>query len=300
MWQEPFGARAGSQDHRAVRRAPARRPRAAPRGAGLDAVLAIGAPVFRQYPFAPGRCCARAPAPRVLTDDPGEAHRSPVDVAVIGDLPSTCAALADASRRGPRAPREPPAAPEPPDANGPLRAGHVLAALAERLPPETVVVEEPPRAARAARPAARAPPARLPQRGDGRPRLRAAGRGGAADGAARRARGGGDRRRLRMFAIQGLWSAARYRTGALFVVLANDGYAVMDRLAERTGGARPWPGFGDRHRRHGPRPRAAARTGSSAATSCTAALDEVVPGLGRPRGTAALLEVVAEPDVFSP
>ena len=48
-----------------------------------------------------------------------------------------------------------------------------------------------------------------------------------------------------MFGIQALWSAARYRAGALFVVLANDGYAVMDRLAERNGGGHgPWPAFG--------------------------------------------------------
>ena len=46
-----------------------------------------------------------------------------------------------------------------------------------------------------------------------------------------------------MYSIQALWSAAHYRAGVLFVVLANGGYAIMDRLAEQSGGTAPWPGF---------------------------------------------------------
>ena len=42
-----------------------------------------------------------------------------------------------------------------------------------------------------------------------------------------------------MYAIQALWSAAHYGVGALFVVLANGGYAIMDRLAARTAAPRP-------------------------------------------------------------
>jgi benzoylformate decarboxylase len=39
-----------------------------------------------------------------------------------------------------------------------------------------------------------------------------------------------------MYAIQALWSAARYGVGALFVVMVNGRYAVMDQLAA-------WPPF---------------------------------------------------------
>ena len=46
-----------------------------------------------------------------------------------------------------------------------------------------------------------------------------------------------------LFAIQALWSAARYDVGVLLVVMANGGYAVMDALAQRRGGAGAWPGF---------------------------------------------------------
>ena len=55
-----------------------------------------------------------------------------------------------------------------------------------------------------------------------------------------------------LYSIQALWSAAHYRAGALFVILSNGGYAIMDRLAEQQGGTAPWPGFDDRRR--GPRP----------------------------------------------
>jgi benzoylformate decarboxylase len=46
-----------------------------------------------------------------------------------------------------------------------------------------------------------------------------------------------------MYAIQALWSAARYDVGVLLVVLANGRYAIMDALARRNGGAGAWPGF---------------------------------------------------------
>ncbi|MEA2420767.1 MAG: benzoylformate decarboxylase, partial [Thermoleophilaceae bacterium] len=47
-----------------------------------------------------------------------------------------------------------------------------------------------------------------------------------------------------MYAIQALWTAARYGVGAVFVVLANGGYRVMDRLAEAQEQPIAWPEFG--------------------------------------------------------
>jgi benzoylformate decarboxylase len=46
-----------------------------------------------------------------------------------------------------------------------------------------------------------------------------------------------------LYSFQALWTAAHYRVGALFVILANGGYAVMDRLAENAGGSPVWPKF---------------------------------------------------------
>jgi benzoylformate decarboxylase len=103
-----------------------------------------------------------------------------------------------------------------------------------------------------------------------------------------------------MYSIQALWSAAHYRIGALLIVLANGRYAIMDRLAEHTGGKPAWPAFtelsicgmaasmGCPYRR------------AVTATELTAALDEVLPGL-RGRREPLLLEVVVEPDLsFNP
>ena len=82
----------------------------------------------------------------VVTQDPAEAHRSPVELAVLGDPAAICAALAEAVEPArPRRPAAARAAPAPPPAPGePMRAGHVLAALAERLPRDAILLEETP------------------------------------------------------------------------------------------------------------------------------------------------------------
>ena len=47
-----------------------------------------------------------------------------------------------------------------------------------------------------------------------------------------------------MYGIQGLWSAQKYGVGALFIILNNGRYAVMDRLDEKFGTGTPaWPDF---------------------------------------------------------
>ena len=97
-----------------------------------------------------------------------------------------------------------------------------------------------------------------------------------------------------LYGIQALWSAAHYDVGVLVVVLANGGYAVMDRLAERQGGASPWPGF------------AIDIAGVARSFGCPAqriddhatllrTLGDVLPELAT-RGEPLLLEVVVEPD----
>src|SRR5262249_56686898 len=70
VFQESFGARAGfPQDHPLFAGfLPAARPRLRERLAPYDAVLVVGAPVFRQSPFAPGRVAA-SPTPAPLLRD---------------------------------------------------------------------------------------------------------------------------------------------------------------------------------------------------------------------------------------
>jgi benzoylformate decarboxylase len=47
-----------------------------------------------------------------------------------------------------------------------------------------------------------------------------------------------------LYQIMSLWSAGEYGAGVVFLVLSNNGYAIMDRLAERSGAPGPWPALG--------------------------------------------------------
>src|SRR5688572_15285572 len=149
VYQESFGARAGfPQDHRLFAGfLPADRTRLRAKLAPYDGVLVVGAPVFRQSPYAPGFLVERGTRVALLSDDPDEVHRAPVELAVLAPLADAVRGLArrvPPREAEPPEPFRPPAAPAAPAAGEPLTASHVLAALAERLPREAVVVEEAP------------------------------------------------------------------------------------------------------------------------------------------------------------
>src|SRR5919197_4424688 len=244
--EEAFGARASfPQDHRLFAGyVPPGRARLRDTLAAHDAVLAVGAPIFRQYAYEPGPLVQPGTRLALVTDDPEEAHRSPSELTVLAEPAAVCRALAERVDPRPARPATPATAPPPPPPSEPLTAGHVLAALADRLPPDALVLEESPSCrpelnARLtvrrslgllsaamgglgfALPAAVGLRMALPNR----PVLAIIG-----DGAS-------------LYAIQALWSAARYRVGALFVVMANGRYAIMDQLAASTGKPAPWPDF---------------------------------------------------------
>ena len=246
VWQEPFGGQAGfPQDHpRFAGHLPARRARLRGVLAPHDLLLVVGAGAFRQYPYDPGPLVEPGTRIAVVTQDPAEAHRSPVELAVIGEPATLCAALAAAvdARAVPAEPaRVRPAAPPPPAPGEPLRAGHVLAAIADRLPHDAILLEETPssRPELHARVPATEPlgfvsamgmlgfavPAAIGVRmaSRDRPVLAVVGDGSS------------------LYQITALWTAVAYGVGALFVVLVNGGYAIMDRLAERNGAVGPWP-----------------------------------------------------------
>ncbi|WP_067967025.1 benzoylformate decarboxylase [Nocardiopsis trehalosi] len=305
VYQESFGARAGfPQDHPLFAGfLPADRPGVRDTLAGHDAVLTVGAPVFRQYPYTEGPFTASGTRIALVTDDPAEAHHSPAETAVLAPiapaLRAVAARVAERPRTRPAAARA--AAPEPPAAGEPLLPGHVLAALAARADADTVFVEETP----SSRPDMhRLVPARRPL---GFLSAAMGGLGFAVPAAigVRMARPDrpviavvGDGSSL--YQVQALWSAAHYGTGVLFVVLANGRYAVMDRLAERHGGKPSWPGFEE-----------VSLSGLARALGCpartvrthddlTAALDEVVPTL-RDRTEPVVLDIaVAAERTFRP
>jgi benzoylformate decarboxylase len=103
-----------------------------------------------------------------------------------------------------------------------------------------------------------------------------------------------------LYGIQGLWSAAHYGVGVLFVILSNGGYAIMDRLAERSGSPPPWPAFGEVDVS-----KLALGLGCPARRIAThdellAALDEAIPRLAA-RDEPLLLDVVIAPTThFAP
>jgi benzoylformate decarboxylase len=246
VWQEPFGARAGfPQDHRLFAgHLPADRHRVRQALAGHDVVLCVGAPFLRQYPYAQGVLTDAQVV--VVTDDPAEAHRAPAALAVVTDLPDFCDRLARRTppRPSARAAAARATAPAPPASGEQLTPRHVLAALGERLPVDTVIVEETP----SSRPDLHAlVPARTPLGF-----LSAAMGGlGFAMPAAVGVRMAQPHRPVvavvgdgsSLYQIQSLWTAVHYGVGTVFVVLANGRYAIMDKLAEQHGGKPPWPAF---------------------------------------------------------
>lgn len=215
-------------------------------------MVAIGTNAFRLYLLdEPGPMIDPETRVAVISENPADVHRSPAEVALVAPVAEACTALFEqveptesgASRPVP-SPMSRPPAPPPPAPGEPLTAGHVLAALAERLPREAVVVEETP----SSQP-------ELYQRIPVRAPLGfvAAGNGGLGfglSGAIGLRMGLADRPVVAVlgdgsatYAIQGLWSAAKYGVGVLLIVMANRRYAIMDALAEARGGAGPWPAF---------------------------------------------------------
>jgi benzoylformate decarboxylase len=306
VWQEPFGARAAfPQDHPLFAgHLPAGRARLRDALAGHDLVLVVGAPVFRHYPYEPGPLVHAGTAVTLVTEDTAEAHRSPADVVLLTSPTAACRALAQLVpvREGPAPPRFlRPEPPPPPRAGEALRAAHVLAALAERLPRNAVLVEETP----SSRPELHARiPAREPL---GFVSAAMGGLGFALPGAAGLRMALPERPVVAvvgdgscLYAVQSLWSAARYRCGVLFVILANGGYRVMDRLAERHGGTPPWPSFEDIDLAGLARALGCPALRVDEHTQLVSVLDDVLPGLSD-RDEPLLLEVRIEPEAtFEP
>jgi benzoylformate decarboxylase len=246
VWQDTFSSRHGfPQDHPLFAgHLPWRRSELRALFAGNDLLVAIGTPAFRLYLYDPGPLVEPGTRVAVVGDDPEDVLRSPCELALLAPPAAVCADLAARipQRSGAVEPFRRPPAPEPPATGEPLRAAHVVAALAERLPKDAILVEEAPsnRPETLARIATREPLGfvavangalgfglagsiglrmALPDR----PVLALIGDGSAT------------------YSVQALWSAAHYGVGVVFVVMGNGGYAVMDELARLHGAPGAWP-----------------------------------------------------------
>lgn len=248
VWQDTFSSRAGfPQDHPLFAgHLPWRRSELRKLLAGNDLVIAVGTPAFRLYLYEPGRLVEPGTRVAVVGDDPEEVLRSPCELALLAPPAPVCAELAARvpQRTAAVQPLRRPPAPTPPPDGQPLRAAHVVAALAERLPADTILVEEAPstRPEILARIATRAPlgfvavangalgfglagAVGLRMALPNRPVLALLGDGSS------------------MYSVQALWSAAHYGVGLVFVVIGNGRYAVMDQLASAQGAPGAWPSF---------------------------------------------------------
>jgi benzoylformate decarboxylase len=300
VFTEAFGARAGfPQDHPlfAGHLSPSR-GRLRAMLAAHDAILAVGAPIFRQYAYEPGPLVNPGTRLALVTDDAAEAHRSPSQLTVVAEPSAVCRGLVARTepREGPPPGPFPKPAPLAPPAPGePLRAGHVLDALAQRLPADAILVEESP----SSRPELHARvPARVPM---GFLSAAMGGLGFALPGTIGVRMALPDRPVVAvlgdgssLYAIQALWSAARYRVGALLLVMANGGYAIMDKLAADTGKPAPWPGFGTIDIAAMARAQGCEAIRIEDHADLLARLDEVLPELAR-RDAPLLLEIAVAP-----
>jgi benzoylformate decarboxylase len=297
VYQEAFSGQAGfPQDHRQwAGLLPFDRTRLRDTLEPYDLVLAFGAPVFRQSQYHEGAFTHGETTLAVVTDDADEVHRSQVALAVLAAPELVARALAERVRERSRPEGRLFDPPELPPSGPPLKAAHVLQALGDRLEPDTVLVEECPsnQVELTLRVPARRPLGFV-----------SAAMGGLGWGlsAATGLRMGLPERPVvavlgdgaTTFGVHGLWSAARYGSGVLFVVLKNGGYRIMDQLAARQGGAPAWPSF-DVDLAAIARALGCEAIAISDENALESALDDVVPGL-RGRTSPLLLEVAVEPD----
>jgi benzoylformate decarboxylase len=302
VWQEAFSRRVGfPQDHRLFAGHLAWQRRLMHDVLSrYDVVLTLGTNAFRAYLFdEPVALVDPETRVAVLTADPAEAHRSPCELAVVAPVGAACRALVEVlPERGVGNPPDPVRrpAPLPPPADGEmLRPGHVLDALAARLPKDVMLVEEAP----SSQPELYQ---RLPVRApfgflspaNGCLGFGLAGsigvRMGLPDRPVVAVLGDGST----MYAIQALWSAARYQVGVLLVVLANGRYAVMDALARRAGGEAAWPGFDSVDIGAIARGLGCPTVRVETHSDLVSTLDDVLPGLAGRREPLLLEAVVGE------
>ncbi|HEV2814969.1 MAG TPA: benzoylformate decarboxylase [Solirubrobacteraceae bacterium] len=200
---------------------------------GRDLVLVVGSSVFPYYPNITGPLLPEGTRLVAITSDPDEAARAPMGDAIVADVALTLRALADAAgepreRGGP----DPRPAPEPMEDSDPMNASHAMAALAEALPDEGIVVLESPASTLALRNQMRPsrPGSYYFAAGGGlgfgmpaavgvqlaqpdRPVVCVVGEGSA------------------QYAIQTLWTAAAYDVPVTFLVPRNDEYAILKWFA---------------------------------------------------------------------
>ena len=239
VWTDPMHPRAGfPQDHNLFQgHLPLAQAPIADQLSEYDVVLVLGAPVFRYFPYEPGPTVKEGTQVMHVTDNPEEASRAATGRGIMGDVALAVRQLSERLPEKPVRPAPPPPpeipAPEPEDS---LPADYVLHTLSQHLPDRAIVVEETPSSRILLH-----KHVRIKSPGG----FFAAASGGLGFGTSA-AVGLGmaspDRPLVcvvgdgsLMYALQALWSAARYGVAVVFVVMNNRQYKILRMLSERDG-----------------------------------------------------------------
>lgn len=206
---------------------------------GHDVALVIGAPVFRYYPYVPGRYLPDGMRLLHISDDPSETARAPVGDSLLGDAVLSAAALTDLlgkHKPGAGKVREHPSNPAKVSDNGLLTAAQVFEALNGMRPANAILVDE--------------SPSNLAELHERWPITEPASFFAAASGvlgfgvpasvgiALAERETGRNRPVIAIigdgsfqYSVQSLWTAAQHHLPILFIVLRNSEYAILKSFA---------------------------------------------------------------------
>jgi benzoylformate decarboxylase len=201
-----------------------------------DLVLVLGAQVFQYYPYVPGPVVEEGTRLVQVTEDPEEANRAATGTSLVGDvgvaIRQLTELLPETERQAPPSPEKPPA-PEP---SSPISVEYLMYVLSKVLPEDTIVADE------SASSKAKLHRHVRPSRPGGYLTSAAGGLGYCLPAAVglKLARpespvvcviGDGSV----SYSIQALWSAARYETGVVVVVVNNRGYSILKGFRDAIG-----------------------------------------------------------------
>ncbi|WP_445518877.1 benzoylformate decarboxylase [Streptomyces sp. NEAU-174] len=245
VWISPLSARSGFDERHPLFQGflPPVTDQLAERLAAHDVVVALGAPLFTYHVHSEAPPLADGTELYHLDCDPAQAAWLPVGTSIVTTLGPALRALTELVRPADRAapPQRPAPGPLPATSAEEISPELVMDLLRERLPRDTVLVEETPSHRDALH-------ARLPISGEGR--FLTTGSGALGWGlplAVGRALADGERvvcvvgDGSALYSVQALWTAARHRAPVSFVLLDNGGYGAVKALGHRIGIA-PVPG----------------------------------------------------------
>ena len=205
--------------------------------AGHDALLVVGAPVFRYYPYVPGDYLPKGLRLLHVTDDPAEAARAPVGDSILGDPLLALASLAEMVSPSNRPLPPPRPKPSTPEAKTPMTPDYLFYALAQAKPDQAVLVQESPSNMKPLH-------SRLPSTHPASYFSMASGGLGfglpASVGIALAERDTGRHRPVIavigdgsfLYSIQSLWTAAQHALPLLVVIPHNTDYGILKSFAE--------------------------------------------------------------------